>query len=69
MDVIAYERRNQAEDPGLLAKELLSHDVYGLPEEDFLVCCPECGELAEGAIFLEHRSWCSRSREPEPAIV
>lgn len=53
-------------DPGLIAHELLSHDVYNLPEEeDAFVFCPECGEMAEGFVFIEHKRWCTCG---EPAM-
>ena len=61
MDIIDSERFNDVEeyaDRGLLANEMLRHDVYGLPDEDLLVFCPECGEMAESFGVIEHKSWC-----------
>jgi hypothetical protein len=61
MDIIDIERFNDAEDcegRGLLANEMLRHDVYSLPDEDLLVFCPECGEMAESFGVIGHKSWC-----------
>jgi len=64
MDTSAYDRwneQNEADRQNYFAQEMLGHDVWALPEdEDSLVVCPECGELAESFVLLEHRSWCSR---------
>jgi hypothetical protein len=43
---------------GLLAGELLRHDVYGLPDEQVLVFCPECCEMAESFGLIEHKDRC-----------
>ena len=60
MDVVAYERWNETDgdNTGLFAHEMLRHDVYGMPDEDSLVFCPECGEIAEDFGRIDHRSWC-----------
>ena len=48
------------DDPGLVAHEMLNHDVYGLPQEDedSFVFCPECGEMGESFVYIEHQGWC-----------
>jgi len=61
MHIIDTERYNEAEnyaDRGLLAHEMLRHDVHSLPDEDALVFCNECGEMAESFGAIEHKSWC-----------
>jgi hypothetical protein len=60
MDTVAYERWNETDgdNAGLFAREMLRHDVYSLPDEETLVFCPECGELAESFNSIEHRNWC-----------
>ncbi len=67
MNVIASNRRNEMdEDPGLIAHEMLSHDVYTLQEEeDSFVFCPECGGMAERFVFIDHKRWCTFG---EPAM-
>ena len=60
MDVVAYERWNETDgdNVGLFAHEMLRHDVYSLPDEDSLVFCPECGEMAEDFGQINHLNWC-----------
>jgi len=61
MKTIDTERFNEPEDyadRAFLANEMLRHDVYSLPDEDALVFCSECGEMAESFAAIEHRSWC-----------
>ena len=61
MDTVAYERWNEtidANETGILAREMLSHDVYDLPDGDGLVFCPECYEMAETFGRIEHQEWC-----------
>lgn len=64
MDTVAHEKWNEAvdaNDSGLLAHEMLSHDVYDLPDGDALVFCPECYEMAETFGRIDHPEWCSFS--------
>lgn len=60
MDTVAYDRWNEAEgdDSGFFAHEMLRHDVYSLPDEDSLVFCPECGQMAESFDMVPHKGWC-----------
>ena len=61
MDTVAYERWNEAVDAqesGVLAHEMLSHDVYDLPGSEALVFCPECFEMAETFGHIQHPEWC-----------
>jgi hypothetical protein len=61
MNSIDIERFNETEDcagRGIRANEMLRYDVYSLPNEDELVFCPECGEMAESFAGIEHKSWC-----------
>lgn len=58
------------DDPGLVAHEMLSHEAYTLPEEeDSFVFCPECGEMAERFVFIEHKRWCAFGEPAMPAEV
>ncbi len=61
MNATARNRWDDMEDdPGFIAHEMLSHDVYTLPEEDdSFVFCPECGEMAPSFVFIEHKRWCA----------
>jgi hypothetical protein len=59
IDTEGYNEAQDYAERGLLANEMLRHDVYSLPdEEDALVFCPDCGELGETFGSIEHRSWC-----------
>jgi hypothetical protein len=61
MDVISYGRSNEKDERdlrGLFAHEMLRHDVYGFPDEDVFVFCPECGGMAENFDLIEHEGWC-----------
>lgn len=54
------------EDSGLIPPELLDPPAFSLPEEeDSFVFCPECGEMADSFVFIEHKRWCPYG---EPAL-
>jgi hypothetical protein len=52
------------DDPGLVAHQ--GSDLsFPDEEEDAFVFCPECGEMAERFVFIEHKSWCAYGESAE----
>lgn len=61
MDTVAYERWNEREDAderGLLPHGPVARATFTPLDEELLVFCPECFEMAETFGRISHREWC-----------